>query len=113
MIAIAVIIRAILVHIKAYVQEIPEITRKAIQVVKSTTTEISHNKLIQNIKKSYKTAGLAINIVINTTDRTSHTIMHQITNRNAHNIPGMRKLNDEYDKSYQSHSSRPHSDIHD
>ena len=101
MIAIAIIITTILEHIRAYVQEIPEITRKATQAVKSTTTKISRNKLIQNIKISYKKAALAINIVTNTTDRTNHTILHQTANSNTHNIPGTRKLNDEYDKMYQ------------
>ena len=81
MIAIAVIITTILKHVKAYVQEIPEMKRKATQVAKSTTTGISCNKLIQNIKKSYETAVLAMNIVTNPKDRTSHTIIHQTTNR--------------------------------
>ena len=60
MITIAVIITTMLEHIIAYVQEIPEAMRKATQAVKSTTTKISHNKLFQNIKKSYRTAVLAI-----------------------------------------------------
>ena len=59
-IAIAITITTILEHIIAYVQEIPETTRKATQAVKSMTIKISHNKLFQNIKKSYKTAVLAI-----------------------------------------------------
>ena len=100
MIAIAIIITTILEHIKAYIQEIPEMTRKAMQAVKSMTTRISRNRLIQNIKKSYDTAALAINIATNTMDHTSHTIRHQTTNRNAHNIPDMRKPNDKYDRLY-------------
>ena len=52
MIAIAIIITTILEHIIAYVKEIPEMTRKATQVIKATTTKISHKKLFQNIKKS-------------------------------------------------------------
>ena len=66
MIAIAVIITTILEHIIAYVKEIPDSARKATQAVKSTTTKISRNKLFQNIKKSYKTAVLAITIATNT-----------------------------------------------
>ena len=46
MIAIAVILTTILEHIRAYLQEIPEIKRKAAQAVKSTTMKISCNKLI-------------------------------------------------------------------
>ena len=112
MIAIAIIITTILEHIRAYVQEIPEITRKATQVVKSTTTKISHNKLIQNIKKSYKTAVLAITIVTNTTNLTSRMNQSHTANRNTQNTPGMRKLNNEYNGSYQSHTSRTHNDIY-
>ena len=88
MIPIAGIITTILEHIKAYVQEIPEITRKATKVVKSTTTKISRNKLIQDIKKSYKTAALAITIVTNTMDCTSCMNQHQTANRNTQNTPG-------------------------
>ena len=72
MITLAIIITTILEHIKAYIQEIPEITRKTAQALKSTTTKISHSKLIQNIKESYRTAVLAITIATRMTDRTSH-----------------------------------------
>ena len=61
MIAIAVIITAILEHIIAYVKEIPGAANKAAQAVKSTTTKASHNKLFQNIKKSYKTSNASDN----------------------------------------------------
>ena len=57
--------------------------RKATQAVKSTTTKISHNKLFQNIKKSYKTAVLAITIATNMMDHTSHMNQHQTANRNT------------------------------
>ena len=76
MITIAVIITTILEHLKACIQEIREITRKATQAVKSMTTKICRNKLIQNIKKSYKTAMLAIEIATNMTDHTSHMNQH-------------------------------------
>ena len=88
MITKAIIITTILEHIIAYVQEIPETTRKATQAVKSTTAKISHNKLFQNIKKSYKTAVLVITIATNTTDCTSHMNQHQTANRNTRKIPG-------------------------
>ena len=82
MIAIAVIITTILEHIIAYIKEITETTRKATQVVKSTTTKISCNKLFQNTKKSYKTAVLAITITTNMTDHTSCMNQHRTANRN-------------------------------
>ena len=102
LIAIAVIITAILEYIIAYVKEIPEAASKATQVVKSTTTKISHNKLFQNIKKSYKTAVLAITIATNTMNHTSRMNQHQTANRNT-----LKK----YDGSYRSHTSRTHNDI--
>ena len=111
MIAIAIIIITILENIIAYVQEIPEITRKAMQSVKATTTKISCNKLFQNIKKSYRTAVLVINIVTSMVDHTNRMNQLHTTNRNTQKSPGTQKLNDEYDRSYQSHTSRTHNDI--
>ena len=110
MIAIAIIITTILEHIKAYVQEISERTRKTTQALKSMTTKISRNKLIQNIRESYKTAVLAITIVTRTTDHTSRINQLQTANRNKQKTPGMQKLSDQYDGSYQSCISRTHSD---
>ena len=89
MIAKAIIITTILEHLRTYIQEIPEITIIATQAVKSTTTRISRNKIIQNIKKSYKTAVLAITIATNMMDCTSHRNWHQSANRSKHSIPGM------------------------
>ena len=108
LITITIIITAILQHIAMYVKEIPRITNKTVQVVKSMTIKASHNKLLQSIKKNYKTAALAITIVTNSMDRTNRVKQPQTTNRNAQNSPGTRKLNDEYDRSYQSHTSRTH-----
>ena len=68
----------------------------------------SHNKFLQNIKKNYKTAALAITVVTNTMDHTNHVKQPQTTNKNAQNSPGMQKLNDKYVGSYQSHISRTH-----
>ena len=50
-----------------------------------------------------------ITIVTNTTDRTNHKEQVQINNKTARYFPGMRKLNDEYDESYQSLTSRTYS----
>ena len=109
-IAIVVIIATLLKYTIGYAQGIPETARKATQAVKSTTTKISHSKLFQNIKKSYKTAVLAITIATNTMNRIGHMNQHQTPNRNNQKTPGMRKLNDEYDGPYQSHTSRTHND---
>ena len=107
---IAIIIATILEHIKAYIQEIPEITRKTIQALKSMTTKISHSKLIQNIKESYRTAVLVITIATRTMDHTSHINQLQTDNRNKQKAPGTRKLSNQHDGSYQSCTSRTHSD---
>ena len=108
LITVAIIITAILEHIAMYVKEIPRITNKTVQAVKSMTMKASRNKFLQNIKENYKTAALAITIVTNTTDCTNRVKQPQTTNRNAQNSSGMRKLNDEYDRSSQSHTSRTH-----
>ena len=63
MITIVILITTILENSIAYAQDIPKAMRKAVQAIKSTTTIIGRNKLFKNIKKSYKTAALAINIV--------------------------------------------------
>ena len=73
LITIAIIITAILEQIVVYIREVPKIIKKTAQVVKSTTTKASHNKLMQNIKDSYKTAALAVNIVTSTTNHADRT----------------------------------------
>ena len=111
MITIIIIIATILENIIAYFQEIPETRRKAAQAVKATTTKIGRNKLFQNIKKSYKTAVLVVNIVTNMTDHTNHMNQPQTANGNAQKIPGTQKPNDGYDGSYQSLTSKSQHDI--
>ena len=92
MIVIAIIITTILEHIKAYIQEIPEITRKTTQALKSMTTKISRSKLIQNIRESYKTAVLAITIATRMTDHTSHINQLQTANRNKQKLQAHKNL---------------------
>ena len=106
LITVAIIITAILEHIAMYVKEIPRITNKTVQAVKRKTMKASRNQFLRNIKENYKTAALAITIATNTTDRTNRVKQPQTTNRNAQNSSGMQKLNDEYARSYQSHTSR-------
>ena len=106
LITVAIIITAILEHIAVYVREIPKIAKKIAQAVKSMTMKAGCNKLIQNIKDSYRTAALAITIATSSMDCTDHRKQPLIINRNTQFHPGTRKLNDEYNGSYQSHTSR-------
>ena len=71
--------------------------------------EAIHNKILQNIKDFHRTTMLAITIATNMTNSTNHSGQAQIKNGNTQNSPGTRKLNDEYDESYQSLTSRTHS----
>ena len=89
--------------------QIKEIAKRAVQVTENTIKEASRNKLLRNIKDFHRTTMLVITIVTNTTNRTNHSGQAQINNRNTQNSPGTRKLNDEYDESYQSLTSRTHS----
>ena len=88
LITVAIIITAILEHITVYVREIPKIAIKTAQAVKSMTMKAGHNKLIQNIKDSYRTAALAITIVTSTMDCTDHRKQPLIINRNTQFHPG-------------------------
>ena len=106
LIAVTIIITTILEHVAAYVKEIPGIAKKTVQAVKSMTMKVSCNKLIQNINDSYKTAALAVTILTSMTDGTNRMKKPHTTNRDTQIPPVMRKLNDEYDRSYQSHTSR-------
>ena len=83
MIAIVILITTILEHLKSYIQKIPGKARKATQVVKSMIINISRNNHIQNIRKTYKTAALAITIVTSMMDHTSCMNKHQTANRNT------------------------------
>ena len=93
-------------HITMYIKEIPRIAKRTMQTVKNTTRKAGHYKLLQNIKDSYKKATLAITIVTSMTDRTNHMKQPHTLGRKMQILPGMRKLNNEYDRSYQSHTAR-------
>ena len=80
--------------------------KKTAQVVKSMTMKASCNKLMQNIKDSYKTAALAVNIATSMRNRTDCTEQHETFNRNDPTYPGMGKPNDEYDEVHPSYSHR-------
>ena len=107
-ITIFILITTILEHLKSHITKIPGIARKATQAVKSMIIRTSRNNYIQNIRKTYKTAALAITIATSMTDRTNRKNKHQTANRNTQNVPGMQKLNNEYDGLYLLHTSRTH-----
>ena len=77
--------------------------------MENTIKEASYNKLFQNIKDFHRTTILVITIATNMTDRTNRSGQAQINNKNRQNSPATRKLNDKYDKSYQSLTSRTNS----
>ena len=112
MITIAILITTLLANITTYLQEIPETTKKAAQIIKDTTTKISRNKLFQNINKSYKTAVLVVNSTTNTTDHTSHRKQPHTTNAITQKSSGMWKLKDKYDRAYQSYTSKAPDNIY-
>ena len=65
-----------------------------------------HDKFMENIKDSYRTAALAITIATNTRDHTDHRKWPWKINRSTQFCPCMRKLNDDYDGLYQLHTFR-------
>ena len=109
LITIIILIIAIL---NQMITQIKKIAKRAVQAMENMIKEASCNKLFQNIKDFHKdfhrTAMLAITIATNMTNCTNHSGQAQINNRNRQNSPGTRKLNDEYDESYQSLTSRTH-----
>ena len=89
--------------------QIKRIAKKTTQVIENATRRASRNKIIKNIKDFHRTLTSAITLATNTTDCTNRKEQVQINNKTARYSPGMRKLNDEYDKSYQSLTSRTYS----
>ena len=95
-------------NITAYAEKIPKFAKKTVQVIKSTIKKASCNVFLQNTNDSYKTTMLAITIATNMRDCTDCNGKLHPTNRNTQNYPGTRKLNDGYNGSHQSHTSRTH-----
>ena len=106
LVTIIIMLISILEHITAYVKEIPKLVKRTVRVAKSTITKVSRNKLLQNIKDSYKTT-LAIAIATNVKDHTNRSGEINTKNRNMGNYPDTQKLG-EYSGSYQSYTSRTH-----
>ena len=91
---------------KQTITQIKKIAKKTVQAIENTTKEISRNSTIRNIKDFHRVIMSAITITTNTTDCTNHRKEAQINNKTTGYSPGMRKLNDEYDESHQSLTSR-------
>ena len=103
---LVMVIILIIAIVKQTTTQIKKIAKKAAQVIENTTKKASHNKIIKNIKDFHRTTTSAITIATNTTDRTNHNKQAPINNKTTRYSPGTRKLNDEYDESYQSLTSR-------
>ena len=103
------VIVLIIAIVKQATARIKKVTKKAAQVIENTTKEASRNRIIKNIKDFHRTVMSAITIATNMTDRTNHKEQAQINNKTTRYPPGMRKLNDEYDESYQSLTSKTYS----
>ena len=104
------VIILIIAIVKQTVTQIKKITKKAVQTIQNTTKVASRNMTIRNIKDFHKTVMSAITITTNTTDRTSHRKQARINNEITGYSPITRKLNDEYNESYQLLTSRTCSD---
>ena len=90
----------------AYAKKTSKLAKKTVQAVKNTITKASHNKLLQNIKNFYRTTMLVITLATNNNSHTNRNGQIHTVKENTQNYPGTQKLNDEYDYSYQSHTSR-------
>ena len=106
---LVMVIILIIAIVKQTTSQIKKIAKKAMQVIKNATKEASRNKIIKNIKDFHRTLTSAITIVTNTTDRTNHKKQVQLNNKTTRYSPGTRKLNDEYDESYQWLTSKTYS----
>ena len=106
LVTVIILIIAIVTQITT---QIKKIAKKTTQVIENATRRASRNKIIKNIKDSHRTLTSAIALAKNTTNRTNHKEQVQINNKTARYSPGTRKLNDKYDKSYQSLTFRTYS----
>ena len=73
MITIAILIAAVLEHIKAHIQKIPALVRAMTKLTKRVFRRINNTRFIQNIRESHSRARLAVTIMTGTTSRTSRT----------------------------------------
>ena len=103
------VIILIIAIVKQTTTGIKRIAKKTTQVIENATKEASRNKIIKNIKDFHRTLTSMITLVTNLTNRTNHKEQVQINNKTTRYPPGTQKLNDEYDESYQSLTSRTYS----
>ena len=103
------IIILIIAIVRQITTQIKRIGKRTTQVIENATRRASHNKIIKSIKDFHRTLTSAITLATNMTDRTNHKEQVQINNKTTRYSPGTRKLNDEYDESYQSLTSRTYS----
>ena len=106
LITVIILIIAIL---KQATTQIKEITQKITQVIENATKRASDYKIIKNIKDFHRTLTAMKTLATNATDCTNHREQAQINNKTTGYFPGTRKLNDEYDESYQLLTSRTYS----
>ena len=106
---LVMVIILIIAIVKQTTAQIKRIAKKARQVMENATKEANRNRIIKNIKDFHRTLTSAITIATNMTDRTNHKEQAQINNKTTRYSLGTRKLNNEYDKSYQSLTSRTYS----
>ena len=108
LISIVVLFVAFLDTIKSQLQEIPKISRKAVQAVIQATRMISHNKLIKRASETYRKTVQAITDATRMTHHNSRPNPHRTANRNYHymeNWTVKQKLNGRYNRSYHSYST--------
>ena len=103
------VIILIIAIVKQITTQIKRIAKKTTQVIKNATKRASNKKIIKNIKDFHRTLTAVITLATNTTDHTNHKEQVQINNKTTRYSPGRRKLNDKYDESYQSLTSRTYS----
>ena len=106
LVTVIILIIAIVTQITT---QIKRITKKTTQVIENATRRASRNEITKNIKDFHRTFTSAITLATNTTDRTNCKKQVQRNNKTTKYSPDTQKLNDEYDKSYQSLSSRTYS----
>ena len=73
MITIAILIATVLEFIKTHIQKIPPLIRTVTKATEGASRRINNTRFIQNIREFYSKVRLAVTIVMDTTNRTSHT----------------------------------------
>ena len=106
LVTVIIVMIAIVTQIKT---QMKRMAKKTTEVIENATKRAGCSKIIRNFQDFYRTLTSMIELVTNMTYRTNHKEQSQINNKTARYSPGTRKLNDEYDESYQSLTSSAHS----